>query len=311
MPVKFKHLEKVVGVFLTIVLLVIVGVIILIGREQRWFEKQYRFTTRFLSGEGLSPGMKVTIKGIQIGEVKSVFLNEDNWIEVTFSVYEEYAERIRKDSVVKLKGSIITGGKFLEIGLGGTDMPILASGSFIWSADTETGAELLKAKGREEKPDEITRILNNIEQLTYNLSAAEGTLNQALESVQKFFVMLSSEEGSLNQTLASLQEVTRSISEKEGSIGKLMKDDYEVYNNLISILEGLNGIMQDFQDLSQTMSDTSPEIKAAIERSNRAMDEAIGLIKMLKNNFFVRGFSSRKAETTIPIDNAEREGGYR
>jgi len=309
MSFKFRNLEKIVGVFLTIVILVVIAVVILIGREQRWFEKHYQFTTKFLRGEGLSPGMQVTIKGIQVGSVKSIFLNEDNWIEVTFSVFEEYAERIRKDSVVRLRAPLI-GSKSLEIIPGDRNQPVLASGSYIWSMDTEEGARLLEKKAKQEKPDEITRILQNVEQLTFNLSDAQGSLETTLAKIQSFFDMLTSQDGNLNQTLQNLQQITRTIEDKEGSIGKLMSDNYELYNNITLILENLNTVIKDFQVLSSTMSKTTPEIKAAIERSNRTMDEAIGLMKTLQDNFFVKGFSSRKEAPPLPLGGAEREGGY-
>ena len=89
-----------------------------------------------------------------------------------------------------------------------------------------------------------------------------------------------------------------------------MYDNYELYNNIASIMQRLNAIMGDIQTLSSTISETSPEIKAAIERANVTMDEAIGLIRTLQENFFVRGFSSRKEDVVVPLENAEREGGY-
>jgi phospholipid/cholesterol/gamma-HCH transport system substrate-binding protein len=309
MALRFKHLEKVVGVFLTLVILIIVVVVVFIGRERRWFEKQYEFTTEFWRGDGLKPGLIVSIKGIQIGEVKSVFLNEENWIEVRFSVYEEYAERIRKDSVAKLRSPLI-GSKVLEIIPGGKDQLPLENGSYIWSEDTDEGAKILEARAKEEKPDQLTRIMGNVEHLTANLSDAEGNLERALVKVRDFFDMLTAEDGSLSRTLKNLDAITSSIEDKEGSIGKLMYDNYELYNNIISIMEKLNAIMEDFQDLSRTISETSPEIKAAIERANMTMDEAIGLIRTLQDNFFVKGFSSRKEDVVVPLENAEREGGY-
>ena len=309
MAYRFKHLEKVVGVFLTLVILIIVVVVIFIGRERRWFEQQYEFTTEFWSGEGLKPGIVVTIKGIQIGEVKSVFLNEDNWIEVRFAVYEEYAERIRKDSVAKLNSPLI-GSKVMEIIPGGEHQLPLENGSYIWSQDTEIGADILEERAKEERPDQLTRILGNVERLTYNLSDAEGNLERTLVKVQDLFELLSAEDGSLNRTLKTLDRLTSSIEDQEGSIGKLLYDNYELYNNITSIMKRINAIMADIQTLSGTISETSPEIKAAIERANVTMDEAIGLIRTLQENFFVRGFSARKEDVVVPLENAEREGGY-
>jgi phospholipid/cholesterol/gamma-HCH transport system substrate-binding protein len=309
MSFKFKHLEKIVGVFLTVVLLIVIAVIVFIGREQRWFEKYYEFTTTFKTGENISPGTQVRIKGIQTGEVKSVFLTEDNLIEVTFSIYQEYVGRIRKDSIVKRRAPLI-GTKFLEIIPGGKNMPILASGSYVWSEDSEEGARILSLKLVEEVPEQVQRIMNNVELLTYSLSAEEGKLSLTLDQVQDFFVMLSDEDGSLNLMLASLEEITRSIQDKEGSVGKLLNDDLELYMNIIALLENLNIMIANFQELSVALADSSPEIKAAVERSNRTMNEAIGLIKILENNFFVRGFSSRKPPTPVPIEGDVREGGY-
>jgi hypothetical protein len=95
--------------------------------------------------------------------------------------------------------------------------------------------------------------------------------------------MLSDEDGSLNLMLASLEEITRSIQDKEGSVGKLLNDDLELYMNIIALLENLNIMIANFQELSVALADSSPEIKAAVERSNRTMNEAIGLIKILEN----------------------------
>jgi phospholipid/cholesterol/gamma-HCH transport system substrate-binding protein len=309
MAYRFKHLEKVVGIFLTLVILIIVVVVIFIGRERRWFEQQYEFTTEFWSGEGLKPGIVVTIKGIQVGEIKSVFLNEDNWIEVGFAIYEEYAERIRKDSVAKLNSPLI-GSKVMEIIPGGEHQLPLENGSYIWSEDTEIGAEILEERAKEERPDQLTRILGNVERLTYNLSDAEGNLERTLVKVQDLFELLSAEDGSLNRTLKNLDQLTSSIEDQEGSIGKLLYDNYELYDNITSIMSRINAIMEDIQTLSGTISETSPEIKAAIERANVTMDEAIGLIRTLQENFFVRGFSSRQEDVVVPLENAEREGGY-
>ncbi|MFW6139161.1 MAG: MlaD family protein, partial [Spirochaetota bacterium] len=158
MQFKFKHTEKIVGIFLVLVIVGVVGVVILIGKEKRWFEKPYQFTTRFISGEGISPGMQVTIKGIQVGEVRSVNLTPDNWIEVKFSVFEEYTRHIRKDSVVKLRSPLI-GSKTLVIIPGDKDMPAMSDNSFIWSEDTGVGKSILKERQKLiEEPDQITRI---------------------------------------------------------------------------------------------------------------------------------------------------------
>lgn len=309
MAFRYKHSEIVVGVFLVAAVVVIIAVIIMIGSERRWFEKRFEFTTKFQRGEGVSPGMQVAIRGIQVGEVQSVYLNEDNWIEITFNVYQEYAERIRKDSVVKLHSPLI-GSKALDIIPGGQTMPVLASGSYVWSEDTEQGRRILAQRTRQDRPEQLQRVLDNVERLTYNLSASDGSLEPALEKILVFFEKLSSDQESLQIVLANLEKITSSIEQKEGSIGKILGDDEELYTGITRLMDHLNEMAANFETLSGTLADSSPEIKAAIARSNRTMNEAIGLIKTLQNNFFVRGFSSRKSQAPRPIEGADREGGY-
>ena len=123
-------------------IIIAVVVVVMIGRERRWFEKQYTYTTKFNSGENISVGTQVRIRGIQTGEVKSVYLTDDNLIEVKFQVFQEYAERIRKDSVMKKRAPLI-GTKYLEIIPGEANMPVLAGGSYVWSEDTVEGKRIL------------------------------------------------------------------------------------------------------------------------------------------------------------------------
>jgi phospholipid/cholesterol/gamma-HCH transport system substrate-binding protein len=309
MAFRYKNTEIVVGIFVIFAVMLIIAVIIMIGSQRRWFEKRYEYNTKFLRAEGITPGMQVRIRGIQVGEVKEVFLNQDNWIEVTFVVYQEYSERIRKDSVARLEAPLI-GSKSIGIIPGGGDLPVLASGSYVWSEDTEQGQRIISERLAQERPDQLQRIINNVERLTQNLSTDDGSLEPALESIAVFFEKLSSEDEALQMALANLETITAAIDLDEGSLGKFMSDDEELYDNVLRLTEQLNEMAANFEELSEVVADTSPEIQAAIERSNRIMNEALGLVKMLQNNFFVRAFSSRKRQEVAPIEGEQREGGY-
>ena len=236
---------------------------------------------------------------------------QDNLIEVKFQVFQEYAERIRKDSVVKKRAPLI-GTKYLEIIPGETNMPVLASGSYVWSEDTEEGKRILSERLREERPEQIQRILDNVEDLTYKLSDDDENLMLALIQIQKLFGMLASEEGDLNQMLANIESITESIDLGEGSIGRLLYDDYEIYNQLAAVMQNMNDITANFEDLSVVLADSSPEIKSAMENVNRTMDEAIGVMGTIQNSFWLRSASKKTMREleAQPVEDSMREGGY-
>jgi len=243
--------------------------------------------------------------------VKSVYLTEDNLIEVKFQVFQEYAERIRKDSVIKKRSPLI-GTKDLEIIPGEANMPVLASGSYVWSEDTVEGKRILSVRLREERPEQIQRILDNVEHMTYKLSDDDEKLMITLVKIQQFFDMLTDEEGDLSQMLANLESITQSIDEAEGSIGRMIYDDYEIYNQVTAIMQNLNDMIANFEELSQVLADSSPEVKSAMENVNRTMDEAMGLMSTLQNSVWLRSASKKteKAMKASPIEGDMREGGY-
>jgi ABC-type transporter Mla subunit MlaD len=255
--------------------------------------------------------MAMKIKGIQTGEVKSVFLTEDNLIEVNFKVFQEYSGRIRKDSVVKKRSPLI-GAKYLEIIPGEANMPVLASGSYVWSEDTEEGKRILNDRLRVDRPEQIQRILNNVEEMTYKLSSDEEKLMVMLTKAGEFMDLLNDEEGDLNQILDHIEAITKSIVESEGSIGKMIYDDYEMYEQITATMTNLSSMTENLDELSEMLADSSPEVKTAMQNVNRAMDNAIGLMTTLQNSVWLRS-ASKKTEQSLqpkPIEGDVREGGY-
>jgi ABC-type transporter Mla subunit MlaD len=133
-----------------------------------------------------------------------------------------------------------------------------------------------------------------------------------LVKIQQFFDMLSDEEGDLSMMLANLESITDSIDSAEGSIGRLIYDDYEIYEQLAAVMENLNSMTENFDELSEVVADSSPEVKAAMDNVNRTLDEAVGLMNTLQNSVWLRS-ASKKTERAMqpsPIESDAREGGY-
>ena len=145
MKFKFQHLEKIIGAFVIVSLLAVFFSVIAIGRGQHWFEKSYPYTTIFEGDAGLKPGSAVQMVGIDIGEVTSVSLNQDNLIEVQFKVQEKYAEKIRSDSVARAASPSLLGGKVLEITVGSPLLSEVEPDSILPSEEGGGIAELLQS----------------------------------------------------------------------------------------------------------------------------------------------------------------------
>ena len=75
------------GSFLVIVVLILIVItLVSVGKEQKWFEKRYRYTVVFNKVSGLKAGTPVTISGTEVDTVQSLHLNPQNKVELTLEV---------------------------------------------------------------------------------------------------------------------------------------------------------------------------------------------------------------------------------
>ena len=124
MSLKFKYYEKIVGFFMLSGLFLLLVTVILMGREQKWFQKKITLTTIFNKGDSLSKGMEVKINGLVVGRVNNFGFATDNRISVSFEVYKEFIKKIRNDSYVFKESSSPLGGGFLSLSIGKETSPI-------------------------------------------------------------------------------------------------------------------------------------------------------------------------------------------
>ncbi|HOX92628.1 MAG TPA: MlaD family protein, partial [Spirochaetales bacterium] len=174
MKFKIKYMDQIVGLFIIIALALFAVIVILVGMNQRWFAKDYRFHTVFSSAAGVAPGTAITMKGFTVGKIDKISLNENNMVDAQFHIYDTYYPLVVANSVLELTVSPIGLGSSLlfhpgkppvdpltmqvltdpETGLALAGVP-LAEGSFIPSTASAEGQAILE----QELADASLRVL--------------------------------------------------------------------------------------------------------------------------------------------------------
>lgn len=98
MKFRIRFADQIVGFLIVVALISLVAIIFLLGSRQRWFARDYQYKTYAASASGLSENMPVLLKGIQIGAVKTFHLTGDDQVEVIFTIYDSYADRVKQGS---------------------------------------------------------------------------------------------------------------------------------------------------------------------------------------------------------------------
>jgi len=172
MKFRIRYADQVVGVFVILAFIILAGTIVLVGANNRWFARDYRFESRFASSSGLSVGTPILLKGFQIGRIDTIELTSKNEARVTIAIFDTYADRVRLNSLMEYVTSPIGLGSQLLFHPG-KSTALAEEGSFIPSFDTPEGKKLVEADlvNRPPKDDTITRLLSNMNPLIENVNA--------------------------------------------------------------------------------------------------------------------------------------------
>lgn len=288
---KFSVLEKIVGVVIALSLVLIFVLILFLGRANEWFRKSVKYYTILKSASDVSAGKKIYYKGIVIGKISKVSIQEDDTFRVDFTIYSEYANKIKSDSLFIIRSELL-GGKKFEIVPGGEESKVLSEGSMLYSQDTYEGKILAKLKGYYSPEEDINKIINNISLITsYALDyvSEEGELGKTLKNVNSILTNINSTITKLNTstlpsvnnaldktlpilvdelviTLKQLQVVLKddNISKTLKNVNKITSDISEITDNIKNNKGNINNLINNLERLSRNLNDIAIALKNVV-----------------------------------------------
>ncbi|MDR0561182.1 MAG: MlaD family protein [Spirochaetaceae bacterium] len=317
MKFRIRFADQIVGVFLVAAVLALLGIIVMLGKTQRWFAKDYYYKTYFDSAAGLSLNMAVQYKGLAVGKVTSVKLTPDERIEVGFSIQEAYNNRVKRGSMVDLSVSPIGLGNQFRFysGLG----EALQEGEFIPAVNSPEGKTLIQS-GLARLPaqeGDIAVLLAQVHTLLTDVEAAlkgtdqtslgrtllgvEGTiasLDNAMkgaEDVPLGRTLLGVEDkvekigpilADVNRITGDITKVTEQLNAPDGTVANLLNGDGPVYTNLESMLVSLSGILR---DIDKTTDPLPANVAVILADVRQALKTAEDVLTGLANNPLLKG----------------------
>lgn len=323
MKFKIRYAEQITGIFVLIAILFVALVMILMGVNQRWFKNDPDFYSIFDSAEGLKLGMSIKLKGFQIGTVNKILLLDNNRVEIRFSIFENYHEKVRENSILQLSSNPLGLGGGLLLYPGRYATSPLPDGSYIPSSDFAEGKKLI-ADGLVEinESDAVSLLLDDVSTILGNANAAVISLDELLVSVtdtlegrntgpvggtidnvesitDRFDASMGELTEQLNGTLANIESLSEELADPQGflsdvvapdsSIAMLLNDKAVLYGEIESILSGIDDTIAQLEEFSVYVNDTTPQISGLIEDSREALDQGKDVLEGLKNNPLLRG----------------------
>ncbi|WP_370331754.1 MCE family protein [Mycolicibacterium hippocampi] len=278
-----------VSVFTVVMVLVAAGLIVVFGEFRFASDKGYHAT--FADASRLKSGEDVRIAGVPVGTVKDVTLNEDNTVNVAFSVNDQYQLYTSTRAVVRYEN--LVGDRYMEIASGPGDLVKLPPGSTIPEDNTEPALDLdallggLRPvlKGLDgEKVNEVSNaviellqgqggalanMLSTTSAFTQNLAARDQligdvitTLNTVLATVDEKGAQFDASVDRLQQLLTGLAEGRDPIA---GAIGPLASASTDLTDMLEQSRRPIQGVIENVRPLAQRLDERKADVNKVIE----------------------------------------------
>ena len=122
---KKLDLELAVGIFLLAGILSLGYLSVKLGKLEVWGRKGYEVHAVFSNSGGLKPGSGIVIAGVDVGQVKSIRL-QDYQAQVVMNLPSNV--KIQEDAIASIKTKGLIGEKYIEITPGGSEKAIEPGG---------------------------------------------------------------------------------------------------------------------------------------------------------------------------------------
>ena len=277
MKFKIKFADQIVGLFILVALAFFVAIVVLIGANQRWFAKDYRFTTTFSSASGVAPGTSITMKGFTVGKIDKISLNEDNEVDAAFHIFDTYYQLVLPNSVLELTISPVGLGSSLlfhpgrppvdpltglpqvdpETGLELPPQP-LAEGSYIPSTATPEGQAIMELELADVpvKDDTITRLLANVNPLLENVNKVVVTINRTLTEVNRSLAGQST--GPLGTIVGDIGAATARLPGTMDDVDAIVAD---VQQRVAGLLDQVSTLLTEVNAVTANLAVTTEAIR--------------------------------------------------
>lgn len=270
-----------IGLTVAVALVLAGATIFVIGEQSFLFSKTNRYYVQFPTVAGLAEDNPVQLNGVAVGKVERIILPEtigDEKLQVWITIQRRYAQRVRQDSVARIKTLGLLGDKFVEVTSGSPGSPEVPPGGEIPAA-IPTDVDRLIASG-EDVVENILATASSLSSILERMERGEGLLGELLVGRKDG----KSVTDSLVATLESVERVTKRIESGEGTVGRLLTDA-ELGERLSSSFDRLaefldraaagNGVLSSLID--------DPETKRRFETLLDDLTKVVGDLSTLTN----------------------------
>ena len=296
--VRFRHMERKIGIFAALALAGLAAAVFFIGVEKDLFTQKYilRFTVE--NAAGFTRGMPVMLSGFHIGRVSSIALNDRATVDVDLQIDKKYQKWIRRDSTVQLTKQRIIGDAAIEVSLGSAGSEMLKEGEAITYVKT-MGLEELATN----IADKVKPVLIEVRDIISYVNDPNGDIKQSLRNIRQVTAGL---EGTRRRADALLATSGTRVDAVAGNAMKALDNGNSKIDQLQPVLEKadaslaklpplldkvattLDHVEKTTAQLQATANQTLPRVPPLVRRTENILDGVDSTINAVQGIWPIR-----------------------
>jgi phospholipid/cholesterol/gamma-HCH transport system substrate-binding protein len=285
MDSEFSRKEKIVGIFMVCVTIMMLALMVILGRGKDWFKTYVPYYTYFEESYNLKENAAVKLFKADIGKVSQITLIEDK-VKVKLLIHEQYAARIRQNSLTAVESPTFIGSEYVSIKAGSSDSPLIPKNGVIPSKRKKSIEDILNEFQVEKTAHMLMQAVQNLSEIASLLRSPDGPLLSTLDA--------------LSRTTDHVQNIARKLDDGSGTMGNLLSSDDLLLalkanlKQVETILGQINqaaaktpAAMDQVQDNLQAISRIGQEVYHRVESTKGLVTElesGIALLKMTLSN---------------------------
>lgn len=210
---------------------------------------------------GLQESSRVTMRGVDIGNVSKITLGRDS-VEVVLNIEHSYVGMIPKNSIAEISTSGIMSGVEVAILQGDSEESIASRGVFqgrvkpdMLGVLTDKGTALMEGMSQTVESvnrllainsENLTSFVSNLERVGLSISsiveATAGNIDNAMADIEQFTTALAESTDNIERIVANFDAVTADVAERD------------IVAKLNTTLESLNGVLSKISEGDGTAS---------------------------------------------------------
>jgi phospholipid/cholesterol/gamma-HCH transport system substrate-binding protein len=276
-----------VSVFTVVMVLVAAMLVVVFGEFRFGSDKDYHAT--FTDASRLKAGQDVRIAGVPVGSVEGVTLNDDNTVDVAFTVSNRYQLYTSTRAAIRYEN--LVGDRYLEITSGPGELKKVPPGGTLTNTqpaldlDALLGGlkpvfkgldgakinevsnaiiELLQGQG-----GALSQMLSSTSAFTQNLAARDQLIGDVINDLNTVLGTVDAKGAEFDATVDRLQKLLTGLAEGRdpiaGAIGPLAAAQNDLTATLENSRRPLQGVIENARPLAQRLDERKADVNKVIE----------------------------------------------